>query len=75
MTPVPREKASAALAAALALGFTASASADTIKIGVVLPYSGVNAALGNQIDKAFDLYLKLHANDLVQRQPIASADG
>src|SRR6516164_2792202 len=57
-------KRSAALAAALALGFTASTSADTVKIGVVLPYSGVNAALGNQIDKAFDLYLKLHAKDL-----------
>jgi branched-chain amino acid transport system substrate-binding protein len=51
-------------AAALALGAIEPAQADTIRIGVVLPYSGVNAALGNQIDKAFDLYLKLHAKDL-----------
>jgi branched-chain amino acid transport system substrate-binding protein len=51
-------------AAALALGAIGPARADTIRVGVVLPYSGVNAALGNQIDKAFDLYLKLHAKDL-----------
>jgi branched-chain amino acid transport system substrate-binding protein len=47
----------------LALGLS-SAQADTIKIGVVLPYSGVNADLGNQMDKAFDLYVKLHAKDI-----------
>jgi ABC-type branched-subunit amino acid transport system substrate-binding protein len=46
--------------AALALGLFGSAQAETIKVGVVLPYSGVNADLGNQIDKAFDLYVKLH---------------
>lgn len=40
------------------------AEAQTIKIGVVLPYSGVNADLGPQINKAFDLYIKLHANDI-----------
>lgn len=51
-------------AALLVLGWTGSASAETIKVGVVLPYSGVNADLGNQIDKAFDLYVKLHAKDL-----------
>jgi branched-chain amino acid transport system substrate-binding protein len=45
-------------------GAAGVAQADTIKIGVVLPYSGVNADLGNQIDKAFDLYVKLHAADI-----------
>ncbi len=40
------------------------AHAETIKIGVVLPYSGPNSDLGDQIDKAYDLYLKLHAKDL-----------
>lgn len=48
----------------LALVAAAPAHATTIKIGVVLPYSGANADLGSQIDKAFDLYLKLHAKDL-----------
>jgi branched-chain amino acid transport system substrate-binding protein len=51
--------------AALALTVGAStAQADTIKIGVVLPFSGANADLGHQIDKAFDLYIKLHAKDI-----------
>jgi len=41
-----------------------TAQAETVKIGVVLPFSGANADLGHQIDKAFDLYVKLHAKDL-----------
>jgi branched-chain amino acid transport system substrate-binding protein len=52
-----------AAALALTVGGTA-AQADTIKIGVVLPFSGANADLGHQIDKAFDLYVKLHAKDI-----------
>jgi branched-chain amino acid transport system substrate-binding protein len=53
-----------AACAALGLGLCATARAETIKIGVVLPYTGVNADLGTQIDKAFDLYLKLHGKDI-----------
>lgn len=53
--------------AALALSLC-SAQAETIKVGVVLPYSGVNADLGNQIDKAFDLYVKLHEKDIAPNQ-------
>ena len=51
-------------AAALALAVGGTAQAETIKIGVVLPFSGANADLGHQIDKAFDLYIKLHAKDI-----------
>ena len=50
--------------AALALGVGGTAQAATVKIGVVLPFSGPNADLGHQIDKAFDLYIKLHAKDI-----------
>jgi branched-chain amino acid transport system substrate-binding protein len=50
--------------AALALMVGSTAQAATIKIGVVLPFSGANADLGHQIDKAFDLYVKLHAKDI-----------
>jgi branched-chain amino acid transport system substrate-binding protein len=50
--------------AALALSVGGAAQAETIKIGVVLPFSGANADLGHQIDKAFDLYIKLHAKDI-----------
>jgi branched-chain amino acid transport system substrate-binding protein len=42
----------------------AAAQAQTVKVGVVLPFSGANADLGHQIDKAFDLYVKLHAKDI-----------
>ena len=41
-----------------------TAQAETVKIGVVLPFSGANADLGHQMDKAFDLYVKLHAKDI-----------
>ncbi len=51
-------------ASVLALCCAPAANAETIKVGVVLPYSGANSDLGNQIDKAFDLYVKLHAKDL-----------
>jgi len=50
--------------AALAFILGGAAQAETIKIGVVLPFSGANADLGHQIDKAFDLYVKLHADDI-----------
>jgi len=48
----------------LALCGLGMAHAETIKVGVVLPYSGPNSDLGDQIDKAYDLYVKLHAKDL-----------
>jgi branched-chain amino acid transport system substrate-binding protein len=54
---------SAALAA-LALGLGAAAQAETVKIGIILPFAGVNADLGDASKKGFDLYLKLHANDI-----------
>ena len=41
-----------------------NAQAQTVKIGVVVPFSGANADLGHQMDKAFDLYVKLHAKDI-----------
>ena len=41
-----------------------SAAAETIKIGMILTYSGRDAALGEQIDRAVDLFVKLHEKDL-----------
>ncbi len=49
---------------ALALTVGGTAQAADVKLGVVLPFSGPNADLGHQIDKAFDLYVKLHAKDI-----------
>jgi len=48
----------------LVVGFGGLAGAKTIKVGVVLPYSAVDADNGYQIDKAFDLYVKENARDL-----------
>lgn len=54
----------AALALPLVIAAGAPAQAETIRIGVMLPFSGPNADLGHQADKAFDLYVKLHAKDI-----------
>jgi len=48
--------------AAIAVAFAQGASAETIPVGVMLPYSGVNADLGDVQDKAIDLFLKLRGN-------------
>ncbi len=37
-------------------------SAETVKVGIILPYSGPNAQLGQQVDRGFELYQKLHAD-------------
>ena len=50
--------------AALGLLLAVPARAENIKIGVMLPYSGVNADLGDVQDKAIDLFMKLHGKDL-----------
>ncbi len=54
----------AALALTVGASAQGTAKAETVKIGVVLPFSGANADLGHQIDKSFDLYIKLHAADI-----------
>ncbi len=51
-------------ASLVALCWVEVSNAETIKVGVVLPYSGPNSDLGAQINRAYDLYLKLHAKDL-----------
>jgi branched-chain amino acid transport system substrate-binding protein len=50
---------------ALGLLLSAAARAENIKIGVLFPYSGANADLGDVADKALDLYVKLHAKDIL----------
>ncbi len=50
--------------AAVGLALTAPAQAEAVKIGVILPYTGVNADLGDANVKAMDLYVKLHAKDI-----------
>src|SRR5882724_6669551 len=52
---------SALVASALLAG---GAAAETVKVGVILTYSGPLASLGEQIDKGLKLYLKLHEKEL-----------
>ena len=54
--------------AALALGLGAAAQAETVKVGIILPFAGVNADLGDASKKGFDLYLKLHAKDIAPNE-------
>ena len=50
--------------ATLGILLAAGARAENIKIGVMLPYSGVNADLGDVQAKAIDLFMKLNGKDL-----------
>jgi branched-chain amino acid transport system substrate-binding protein len=52
-----------ALGAAAVL-LAAPAGAQTVKVGLILTYSGPQASLGDQIDKGAKLYMKEHAKDL-----------
>ena len=54
----------AVVVAALTLVALIPAEAQTIKIGVILTYSGPDAALGEQIDRAINLFVKLHETEL-----------
>jgi branched-chain amino acid transport system substrate-binding protein len=48
-----------------ALAFVRPAGADTVvKVGLILTYSGPYASDGEEIDRAAELYLKLHQKDL-----------
>src|SRR6267154_2709621 len=53
-----------ALAVAVACAFAASAMADTVKIGLIIPYSGPFAQAGDEMDKGLRLYIKEHEKDL-----------
>lgn len=53
----------AAMAAACAVGTTA-VSAQEIKVGVILPFTGVGAELGQQAMRGAELYLKQNAESL-----------
>jgi branched-chain amino acid transport system substrate-binding protein len=51
------------LGAALALA-TSVAMAQEVKVGLVVPYTGVGAEFGQAIDRGAELYLKLNADEV-----------
>jgi branched-chain amino acid transport system substrate-binding protein len=52
----------AACALAAAFGASTAASADTVKIGMIAPFTGPTAAFGNAWKQAFDAYQKQHGD-------------
>jgi len=52
----------AALSAAIVAAATALASAQEVKVGVVLPYTGIGAEFGQQVQRGMEQYLKLNAD-------------
>jgi branched-chain amino acid transport system substrate-binding protein len=59
----------ASLALGLGLGWAVSASAqETLKIGVILPYSGPFADAANQLQAGIDLYIAQHGGEVAGRK-------
>jgi branched-chain amino acid transport system substrate-binding protein len=54
----------AATAVAAGLAMMQAALAQEVKVGVILPYTGVGAELAQQIDRGMELYLKLNADQV-----------
>lgn len=50
------------LSAAILAAATGLASAQEVKIGVVLPYTGIGAEFGQQVQRGMEQYLKLNAD-------------
>jgi branched-chain amino acid transport system substrate-binding protein len=63
----PRMLSLCAGAAALFAAATAHAQ-DTIKIGVIMPYSGIFAATATQMEGGLKLYLKQHGNRIAGKK-------
>jgi len=51
-------------AVAFAAAIAGTASADTVKVGMITTLSGPNASLGQQMDQAIKLYIKMHEKDI-----------
>jgi branched-chain amino acid transport system substrate-binding protein len=54
----------AATAVAAGMAMMQAASAQEVKVGVILPYTGVGAELAQQIERGMELYLKLNADQV-----------
>src|SRR5580692_12947289 len=51
------------IAAGAALALSAGvAAAQEVKVGIVLPYTGIGAQFGQQMDRGMEMYLKLNAD-------------
>ena len=57
-----------ALTISVASGSVFAQSQPPLKVGMMLPYSGTFAALGNAIDNGFQLYVKEQGGKLAGRE-------
>jgi branched-chain amino acid transport system substrate-binding protein len=63
------KKVAAAVALGLGLGWSATAIAqETVKIGVILPYSGPFADAANQLQAGIDLYIAKHGDTVAGKK-------
>ncbi|MBO6716678.1 MAG: ABC transporter substrate-binding protein [Rhizobiaceae bacterium] len=63
------KRITAALALGLAMGWATTATAqETLKIGVILPYSGPFADAANQLQAGIDLYIAEHGGEVAGRK-------
>jgi branched-chain amino acid transport system substrate-binding protein len=53
--------ATAVMTVSAGLATTRNAAAQEVKVGVILPYTGVGAEFAQQMDRGMELYLKLNA--------------
>jgi branched-chain amino acid transport system substrate-binding protein len=51
-------------ALAVTAAATGAASAQEVKVGLILPYTGIGAELAQQVDRGVDLYLKQNADQI-----------
>jgi branched-chain amino acid transport system substrate-binding protein len=56
------------LVASVLLALSPAAAQDTIKIGVILPYSGQFADVGNQLDNGIKLYMKQKGDSIAGKK-------
>jgi branched-chain amino acid transport system substrate-binding protein len=56
--------ATAVMTVSAGLALSQPAAAQEVKVGVILPFTGVGAELAQQIDRGMELYLKLNADQV-----------
>ena len=62
-------------AAAAILAATAANAQQTVKVGIILPYSGQFADAATQMDNAIKLYVKQHGDIVSVQAALASPFG
>jgi len=65
---MPRMRAALLAATTIAFGLSAASAQDTVKIGVILPFSGQFADPGIQLDSGIKTYMALHGDEVAGKK-------